>query len=216
MRKNGDTTAYRENLKVKIVETAIPLFKQLGIKAVKMDDIATELGISKRTLYEICSDKEELLYECVKHAHAVIHKQLSEYSKTTDNEMDIISYILRVRLKDIEKVNPLYFIEMHKYSKILSFIQKDKEKHKAESSAFLRRGVEHGFFRNDLDYDIVNEIQEATMDYVMRTRMYNKYPLKDIFRTLMIIYMRGCCTDKGLKYLENVMKDENGMISASV
>lgn len=67
MRKTGNITVYRENLKTRILETSMQLFKQKGIRAVKMDDIATEMGISKRTLYEIYSNKEDLLYECVKH-----------------------------------------------------------------------------------------------------------------------------------------------------
>ena len=61
MRKTGNTTAYREGLRQKILDTAMGLFKQKGIKAVRMDDIATEIAISKRTLYEIYSNKEDLL-----------------------------------------------------------------------------------------------------------------------------------------------------------
>lgn len=209
MRKNGDTTAYRESLKVKIMETAMPLFKKLGVRAVKMDDIATELGISKRTLYEIYSNKEDLLYECVKHDRNIMRLEMAEYSKKAENEMDIITYFIRIRLKDLETVNPCFFIEMRKYSKILDFIQKDNDNHWAESAAFMKSGVEHGFFKNDLNYNIVHEIEEATMDYVMRTRMYEKYPLKEILRTFIIIYLRGCCTEKGMKYLEDLLNDEN-------
>lgn len=215
MRKNGDTTTYREGLKVKIMETAMPLFKSLGVKAVKMDDIATELGISKRTLYEIYSNKEDLLYECVKHDRDIMRQEMAEYSKKAENEMDIITYFIRIRLKDLETVNPCFFIEMHKYSKILDFIQKDNEKHWAESAAFMKSGVKHGFFKNDLNYNIVHEIEEATMDYVMRTKMYEKYPLKEILRTFIIIYLQGCCTDKGMKYLEDLLNDENLQIDTA-
>lgn len=52
-------TVYRENLKIKILDTSMQLFKQKGIRAVKMDDIANDMGISKRTLYEIYSNKED-------------------------------------------------------------------------------------------------------------------------------------------------------------
>ena len=61
MSKNDYSTSYRDGLKQKIIDTALPLFKENGIKAVKMDDIATILGISKRTLYEIIGDRKSVV-----------------------------------------------------------------------------------------------------------------------------------------------------------
>ena len=61
MRKNSHPTNYRQELRDKILRTAIRLFKQHGVKSVKMDDISNALAISKRTLYEIYDNKEELL-----------------------------------------------------------------------------------------------------------------------------------------------------------
>ena len=54
-------STYRQELKVRILQTAMREFKQKGIRDVRMDDIAGILGISKRTLYEIYENKEELL-----------------------------------------------------------------------------------------------------------------------------------------------------------
>ena len=61
----ANPTAYRKELREKILKTAMAEFMQRGLKAVKMDDIAKKMVMSKRTLYEIFADKEELLYECV-------------------------------------------------------------------------------------------------------------------------------------------------------
>ena len=52
-------------MKDKILDTANSLFNERGVKAVKMDDISNSLSISKRTLYEIYDNKEDLLFECV-------------------------------------------------------------------------------------------------------------------------------------------------------
>jgi AcrR family transcriptional regulator len=59
-------TLYRKGLKEKILQTSMQMFKVHGIKAVKMDDIATRLSISKRTLYEIYANKEDLLLEGIR------------------------------------------------------------------------------------------------------------------------------------------------------
>ena len=50
-----------------IIERTSQMFVASGIKAVRMDDIAQTLGVSKRTLYEMFGDKEELLYLCMTH-----------------------------------------------------------------------------------------------------------------------------------------------------
>lgn len=207
MRKTGNTTAYRESLKLRILGTAMPLFKSKGVKAVKMDDIATEMAISKRTLYEIYSNKEDLLYECVKYDSEKMVGQIVEYARSVDNEMDVIAYYLKVRLKDLGSINPCFFTEMHKYTRIVDFLQKNNERQKSNSRQFVQKGIEHGFFRDDLNYDIVHKIGDAAMNYVMRSKMYQKYSLKEIFRTFIVVYMRGCCTEKGLKYLEEFMEE---------
>ena len=66
MHRPNAPTEYREQLKDRILKTAMQEFLTNGIKQVKMDDIARKLGISKRTLYEIYGNKEELLFEGIK------------------------------------------------------------------------------------------------------------------------------------------------------
>ena len=62
MKENNSKKEIQEN----IISTALSLFIEHGIKEVKMDDIATRLSISKRTIYEIFKDKEQLLFEALK------------------------------------------------------------------------------------------------------------------------------------------------------
>ena len=73
-----------------IVEQAAKMFVNQGVKAVRMDDIAHELSISKRTLYELFGDKEELLYLCIKHfieeGRARREKQIAEI----DNDLEVM------------------------------------------------------------------------------------------------------------------------------
>ena len=63
MYKDNPQTAYKQELKEKILTSSMHEFLIHGVKSVRMDDIANSLGISKRTLYEIYSNKEELLLE---------------------------------------------------------------------------------------------------------------------------------------------------------
>lgn len=211
MRKTSNMTVYRENLKTKILDTSMLLFKQKGIMAVKMDDIATEMGISKRTLYEIYSNKEDLLYECVKYDSEKMTHQMQVYAEKAENEMDVIAFFLKTKLKDLGTINPKFFLDTQKYERIVAFLQEHNEKQRANSYIFMKKGIERGFFRDDINYDIVHRMSDASMNYVMQTKMYRKYSLKEIFHTFIKVYLRGCCTSKGLDYLEKFMSDSKIM-----
>ena len=128
MRKIGNVTAYREELKQKILYTAMSLFKEKGIKAVRMDDIATKMVISKRTLYEIYSNKEDLLYECIKNDNEILMKKIADYASMAENEMAVVAFFIRTKLKDLGSINPLFFSEMEKYERILAFFKENSEK----------------------------------------------------------------------------------------
>ncbi len=207
MRKSGNMTAYRESLKQKILDTSMTLFKEKGIKAVRMDDIATAMAISKRTLYEIYSNKEDLLFECLRNENETLTRKIAEYAMSAENEMAVVAYFIKLRLRDLGSINPLFFTEMEKYGRILAFFKRNSEKQAARSQEFMRKGIEHGFFRDDLNYDIINRMGDAAMNYVMRTRLYEKYKLNEIFHTFVIVFLRGCCTEKGLKYLDEFISE---------
>ena len=54
-----------KELRNRIIDKAAVLFTRHGIKSVTMDYIASQMGISKRTLYENFKDKDQLLLECI-------------------------------------------------------------------------------------------------------------------------------------------------------
>ena len=91
MSKLTSPQAYREELKQRIIDVAMKEFWQKGVKAVKMDDIANDLTISKRTLYETYENKEVLLLEVLKHHKQQQHNHMAEFAeKVNGNVMDII------------------------------------------------------------------------------------------------------------------------------
>ena len=134
-------------------------------------------------------------------------RKIAEYAMSAENEMAVVAYFIKLRLRDLGSINPLFFTEMEKYGRILAFFKRNSEKQAARSQEFMRKGIEHGFFRDDLNYDIINRMGDAAMNYVMRTRLYEKYKLNEIFHTFVIVFLRGCCTEKGLKYLDEFISE---------
>ena len=79
MQNITELTEYKKELRGKLLTTAMEEFASRGIKAVKMDDIAAKLGISKRTMYEIYSTKEDILLEGILKHDENEERQFAEY-----------------------------------------------------------------------------------------------------------------------------------------
>ena len=197
MQKLSSSPNYKQELRKKILTTAMRDFRRQGIKAVKMDDIAKSLSISKRTLYELYCNKEELLNECVSFHDAEMEKKFRSRIKKDSNVMDILITFISIHVENSSKINPVFFTELHKYPKVRRSIQKRGEERKKLSIGFLYRGVEEGYFRSDINYEIADLMVEVFMNHVMENEVYRQYPLRELFRNVIMLMLRGFCTPKG-------------------
>lgn len=199
--KNITPTTYRQELKGKILVTAMSLFKREGIKRIKMDDIAQALSISKRTLYEIYENKEQLLCEGVVYEYQLRLEQHRQFTEQAENEIEVVMEVIRQDIVRLGGINPLFFSELAKYERVVELLNKEHEEKRLRSMEFVNKGIEHGYFRSDLNYDIISKMSDAVVQHVMMTKMYEEYPLSEIFRNHVDILFRGICTDKGIAAL---------------
>ena len=87
-------SSYRKDLKERILVTSMRAFKERGIRSVRMDDIATTLGISKRTIYEIYSNKEELLLDGIMREDMASKRDSQLFAQDKNHTvMDIIFHV---------------------------------------------------------------------------------------------------------------------------
>ena len=203
MYKDSSQTHYRIELRQKILKVAMREFMGRGVKAVKMDDIANLLGISKRTLYEIYSNKEELLFECVRMHEDESDELMSKY--VSDESHSVIDTIIEFYKRQINSTTdaiPEFFAELHKYKNVVEFLESRRMARQQRSAVFFRKGVEEGFFRPDVDYSIVMKVGAASMEYVMKEKMYREYNLKHILYNVTFLFIRGLCTAEGIKRID--------------
>lgn len=206
MQKNSSVTSYRQQLREKILKISMEEFKSKGIRAVKMDDIAALLGISKRTLYEIYSNKEELLLECVKFQEGQYDAYMASFEKDpSNNVIDIIIEFYNKQIQWLSDVNPLYFSDIQKYSQVVSYFERRDIERKQDKMIFYQRGIREGVFRDDVDYDVLSRILKASIDYIKQTQMYKEYDLTRILNNIIMLFIRGVCTYNGIKQFDALM-----------
>lgn len=202
MKQTKSVTPYIAALRDRIVDTAMHAFATKGIKAVKMDDIAKQLGISKRTLYEIFENKEILLFEGVKKFKTLKEKELLEIYEKSPNVMDILLKIYRMKVEEFKVTCPEFYSDLEKYPSVQDFFSKDKQQSRERFVEFLKRGVEEGYFRKDLNLDLLTSMFSSVMLYIMHEQLYKTYSIEEIFHNIVFVSLRGFSTIEGIKQLE--------------
>lgn len=200
-------SAYRQSLKTRILEAASDAFSQKGIKSVRMDDIAQSLNISKRTLYEIYENKEVLLYECLKTSKARAQEEMTFIAAQRANVMDIILDIYRSKMSQLQKINPQFYSDLEKYPQLQSFLEEQHDKDRTKLKDFLRRGIEEGYFKGDINVDIIANVFDAINEYMKNHKLYTEFPLEQLFNNMLFVTIRGICTQKGLAVIDTFLTD---------
>ena len=191
--------------KEQIAKAAEELFMAYGIRSVSMDDISRKIFISKKTIYQHYRDKEEIV--CLV-TERVLQKErdklisIKEVARDAIHEIVLVSQYLREYLYN---VNPSVLFDLQKYH-----LQAWKIYLRFKDSVFLEalketlhRGIEEGFFRKELDADVlarlrVGEVQMASDSEIFPHDQFN---FREVQLQLFDHFMHGVLTSKGRKKL---------------
>lgn len=198
----------KEELKLKIIRTASEEFIRLGIRAVHMDSIAEKLSISKRTIYENFSDKEELMKAVFLDYRHQMMERMTEISKSTDNILEIIYTFYEIKINEMAGINPLYFRDLRKHPEVYAFMRDEHRQGHDAALQIFEKGKQQGVFREDVNYALLLQFMDMQMDLLVYSDISEKYPLADIFREFSNLNLRGIITEKGTKMMNELLKDK--------
>ncbi|MGW8121901.1 TetR/AcrR family transcriptional regulator [Roseivirga echinicomitans] len=189
------------NVSDKILEKATELYTQFGIRSVTMDDIAKELGISKKTIYQYYKDKSELVSTITKY-HFDIERQrfsgLSELSNNGVHELVLLSTSLRDSIKET-KINLLHELQKF-YPKAWKMYEKFKvDVMKDSIIKVIERGKSEGYFRPSIDAELVAIMRiEQVQTFLLGNLVpRSKYSTEEIQMQLFDHFMHGLFTIEG-------------------
>ncbi len=197
---------HRRELTEKVLNTAMAEFQDKGIKAVKMDDIAGALSMSKRTLYELFGTKEQLLLECVRQWQKDKEAHMDRFIKERKpNVIAIIVEFYRYQMKCLSYVSSSYFYDLHKYPAVIKWLETDHSNKQKGAMRFFKKGVEEGYFRSDVNFGLIQAVNSESMTYIVQSKLMEHYTPQQIFKDVTMLYIRGFCTMKGIQTLEEML-----------
>ena len=195
-------TMKKSAYKPAILAEARKCFCKYGVRAVRMDDIAKNLNISKRTIYEIYNTKEEVLLDVLEGILKDRLDYMTEYAESHESAFDVMLEALRMQLDFSVTTNVLFFNDLKRYPTVGESFMKNLKKQTNKSHEFFKKGVEQGYFLAYIDYSVFHSIVSGTMEMMQRSKEFQKLTYKELFVNFLSVVTRGICTPKGQQQLE--------------
>jgi AcrR family transcriptional regulator len=189
-------------MKSRILEKGAELFFRYGVKTITMDSIATELGISKKTIYQHFPDKDTMVFEVVK---TFIEQDVAKWDELNRLYSNVIEKMFKSfeMMKDmLTQMNPRLLFEIQKYfpNAFQLFTAHGEKCIHEYLVADFKKGAQFGYFRKDIDFELLARLRMAEVNLAFDPGFYpnNKLSLFETQLVFIDIFMRGILTEKGL------------------
>jgi AcrR family transcriptional regulator len=198
--------AEMDEIKHKIIAGANELFMKYGIRSVTMDDIARHLGISKKTIYQSFSEKDEIVAAVTKMHCDMWENKTGEIAKSTANAIEELLQFSVLFRDQMRRMNPNLMFDMHKYHRETwdEWSQYKAKVIKQRVIDTINRGVKEGYFRKGLNADILGtfRVEQLEMAFDSSIFPHDKFSFEDVQMQLFDHFIYGCLTRKGYDLYE--------------
>lgn len=194
-----------EEKETAIVVQVHKMFLKYGIKSVTMDDIARELGISKKTLYQFVKDKNDLVNKAMDYQVAVDIQKVADITAKKLNAVDelleigqFVSHTLKSMgasaLYDIQKYYPEVWRSHFEY----------RQNYVANTiAANIAKGIKEGYYRKNMNAEVIAKFFVVKVENMFDDRIFppDQYNLADVYLEYIRYHLMGIASQKGADYI---------------
>lgn len=197
---------------ISLIEKISAIFNEKGLKATTMDLVAQRLQMSKRTLYEIFENKNEMILEVMRFNQKQHSKYCESVFNRTNNVMEGMLAVFKAQQRQMKRVNVEFFRDLDSYYRELRPNYEAQGKFLNEQVAkLLNKGVEQGVFRENVNYPVSLALMRLQMESLKR--MEENFPpeitLQEAFDSICIGFLRSIASLKGIKIIDETLSNES-------
>ena len=192
-----------------LLNRIVPILISKGFKSTTMDSVAAQLGMSKRTLYEIFGSKSDMLKEVIEALEHQNHQFFAQTFETADNMMEAFLTIFMYNRDRTQNINVEFYRDMDRlYKDKRKDYEKTRENRHDNMLKMFELGVEQGVFRPDVDYTIQSRLMGIQMEDLKRSEELfpADMPLTRILDAIIFGFLRSIASEKGMEILDNYTK----------
>jgi AcrR family transcriptional regulator len=192
----------------RIIEGAAELFRTYGIKSVTMDTLACHLVMSKRTIYEIFADKDELLIGVLKWMAEKQREIVKRVLAESENAIVAIFKLLEINRDHFQQMSPAFQADIKKFHHEVLMRKADKCEMPDYSNNIevIQKGIKEKLFRKDINAELVNRCMFYMVRSIMDNNLYpfEEFTRRDVIRNVIINYLRGISTTAGVDLINKL------------
>lgn len=191
-----------------ILNKSKELFFRLGVKSITMDDLAREMGVSKKTIYLYVANKSELV-DKVMQMHVEQEKAtMQEIIEQSSNAIHQTYLIIKAVLSQLRNIHPSSIYDIQKYypKTWQIFVQFKNDFIYTLVKENLERGIKEGLYRENLDTHLVARLYINAIEYIVNPAYFpaTKYNFSDLYIHYINYHIRGVVSEKGADYLKTI------------
>lgn len=189
-----------------ILDQSRELFISYGIRSISMDDIARELGISKKTLYQHVKNKADLLEKGFKKIQFDFVETINQVCSRGMNAIDELLEVSKCVNRELMKYNPSTVFDLQKYYPEVfnNHIIEEKKYTYRMILQNLEKGISEGLYREDQDIELVANLYIQKVESIHDEKFLSQtnITMERIFEVMFENHIRGISNRKGIEYFE--------------
>lgn len=195
----------------RIILKAHELFMRYGVRSISMDEIAAQLGMSKKTLYQYFTDKDHLVEQVIQLEIKRNAESCSLQYEQSENAIHEVFLAIEMVEEMLKNMNPLLLFELEKYHP-KAFQQFSEHKNKYLYKIIinnLKRGIEEDLYRTELPIEIMAAYRIETIFLIFNpsfNQAAGKHSLDELAQAITHHFLYGISTVKGQKLIEKYIK----------
>ncbi|UYQ92316.1 TetR/AcrR family transcriptional regulator [Chitinophaga horti] len=194
----------------RILDTAFNLFRQYGTRSVTMDDISVRMGISKKTLYANFADKDDLVLHVMSRHLKLMEDQCDTGRLEAANAVEELFLVMKMIDERLRNMNPVAMLDLQKFhARAFKLFQDHRNIYILDLiHQNLQRGIREGFYRPDLELDILSRFRTACVMFCVQPDVFpmQTYDMSKVQTVLLEHFLFGLVTREGYELIETYRK----------
>jgi AcrR family transcriptional regulator len=196
-----------------ILQTAYRLFTTKGIQPFTMDEIASRMAISKKTLYRFFDSRQHLVQLVCKRVADSYESAMEQIDNQEANNLQLVLGYMAMNVQFCKKNSPVFFVDLQKHYPVESANLLNRLNNIIGDRLLkvLEHGIMEGLFRGSLHPQLVVAIlqQHIKKDFEFAAELVNDYSKDEVFRQAMYLFLYGIIAPDAIPQLENELKTYN-------
>jgi len=195
----------------KIISGALELYLKYGIKSITMDDVAKELGVSKKTIYQVVQDKADLVQKATEFFISIDKQNMANLVGQFDNIMEQMVQIGNYGCNVLKNLNPSVIYDLKKYYPATwqHFLEYKNTFFYEIIFDNIKSGIKAGLYRDNLNVDIISRFYIGQIEVIVDDNIFPpvKYRFEDLCKEFIKYHIHGIATPTGIELCDKFIAE---------